>query len=176
MLEQTRGYRDYRLSRTVYTIVWLTAKTNDPLHQHSLITTSFHSVTEAGETLKLYPHKLFFLNPNYVNDQTPVGLADWLTLVAESIYHPNQPHINASRSVLGKATQLIEDTNLTPEDLRLAIDDEEAERQLQHVRAEGRSEQSKLIARNLLRMGLSVEQAARATGLSEDDVRALLSD
>ncbi len=50
-VEQIRSYRDYHIGRTVYTIVWLTARTSAPHYHHSLITTSLCSVTPGGEHL-----------------------------------------------------------------------------------------------------------------------------
>ena len=111
IIELQGSHRDYRLNRTVYTIVWLTAR--DVEYQKSLITTGLHSTAQDGTVLDIYPHKLFFLNPNYISEDTPAGLRDWMQLVQESIRHPQRPDINVERPIIRKASGLIEDDQLT---------------------------------------------------------------
>lgn len=100
ILEVARHYHSYnKLNRTVCTIVWLTRQVREPRYQRSLITTSLCSETETSEPLTIYPHRLYLLNPFYLNDQTPAGLADWLKLVTESISNPQPPQRQYETSV-----------------------------------------------------------------------------
>lgn len=114
LMEQQKSYRHYALEQTVYTVVWLTARSRDRLLQKGLITTSYHSVAADGEVVPIYPHKLFFINPAYLDASVPSQVADWLQFAAESINHPEHPQINLTRPVLQRAVALIEDGNLTP--------------------------------------------------------------
>jgi hypothetical protein len=158
IIELQRSYRDYKLDRTVYTIVCLT---NPDARGKSLITTTYHSVAEDGQTFTIYPHKLFLLNPNYINDQTPPGLRDWLELVRESIKHPSAPQINTARPIIHKATRLIEGDELTPQEF--AIFKEE----------EGVTNKIKEIARSMLAKGFDIAVVSEITGLSLEEVEAI---
>ncbi|NJN65816.1 MAG: hypothetical protein HC884_03420 [Chloroflexaceae bacterium] len=169
-VELVHSHQAYKLDRTVYTVVWLTARSHDPLYQHGLITTSLRSETESGLVLPIYPHRLFFLNPFYRNDQTPAGLADWLQLVVESIRNPQQPQVNYQREVIQKATHLIEGERLTPEERRLALEETGYEQHLRLRYEEGREERNREIARSLLAEGMDPAAVARITGLPADEV------
>ena len=179
MMELQRSHTQYKLDKTVYTIVWLTAK--DDALPHDLITTRLASETSGGAAVPLYPHKLFFLNPNYRSDQTPDGIRDWLELVFESIAHPDAPHLNTARSIIRKATGLIETDGLTPTERRLAMEDQDYEDHLalreekgrEEGRQEGRQIRNREIARSMLAKGLDLAVIAETTGLAEAEIACL---
>jgi predicted transposase/invertase (TIGR01784 family) len=167
----------------------LTSKTNDKNYQHDLITTSFCSLTRAGQSLTIFPHKLYFLNPNYMNEDTPSGLADWMKLVTESINNPDQPAINYEREIIRRAGELAED-KLTPQEMRILFEETGYEDNVRIQREEGRQQglqqglergrqegeekgrqAGKLeIARAMLAQGLDPTLVAELTGLSPDDL------
>lgn len=173
IVELAQSYSSYKLNRTVYTIVWLTAKSNKPEYQHSLITTEFCSVTESGEKLDLYRHKLFFLNPFYIKDQTPEGLVDWLQLVEQSITHPRNPQFNQKREIIRLAADIIEDEDLTPQERAILLEEIGYQENLTLKVQEGYNEATRDIAVNLLAQGLSIEVIAAATGLSAEIIHSL---
>ena len=185
IMELQRSHTQYKLDKTVYTIVWLTTK--DDALPHDLITTRLASETSGGASVPLYPHKLFFLNPNYRSDQTPAGIRDWLELVFESIAHPDAPHVNATRSIIRKATGLIETDGLTPTERRLAMEDQDYEDHLalreekgrqegrEEGREEGRRAEKLAIVRSMLAKGLDLSVIAETTGLSEAEIEGLRS-
>lgn len=179
IMELQRSHTHYLLGKTVYTIVWLTGK--DETYKKDLITTSLRSVASDGAEVPLYPHKLFFLNPNYRSDRTPEAVRDWLELVFESIAHPEQPHLNTARQIIRKATGLIESDGLTPTERRIAMEEQGYEDHLalreqkgrEEGREEGRLESQRDIARNLLAQGVATAVIAAATGLSEAEIARL---
>lgn len=108
---------------------------------------------------------------------SPPDVADWLHLAAESIYNSDHPHLNLSRPIFQKATHLIEDDNITPEE-RAAIMDEndyEQSRQLRYQEGikEGIVQERIAIARAMLEQGADCAFICKVTGLSEDDLDAL---
>jgi hypothetical protein len=137
MVDLISSYQDYRFGHTVYTIVWLPRRTRDPFLQHSVVTTSLYSVTERGELLDIYPHRLYFLNPFYVNEHTPPGVADWLKLAVESITNPHDPDINRERPIFERATQLIIEDGITPQERREMLEETGYENHLQLRYEEG---------------------------------------
>jgi len=176
-VELAKTYKAYKLERTVYTIVWFTRQIREKSYQRSLITTSQLSETEKGETLALYPHKLFFLNPFYLNEQTPKGLKDWMELVTESINNPNEPHINLSRPIIQKAAKLIDEDGLTPQE-RVSIMDEKdfdnlRQRELEEGVQKGERNKALETARKMLAKGYDLAEIAELTGLSPDDLATL---
>jgi predicted transposase/invertase (TIGR01784 family) len=186
IVELAKSHKAYKLDRTVHTIVWLTRKVREQAYQHSLITTSLSSVTERGEELHLYPHKLYFLNPYYLNDQTPAGLVDWFQLVVESIVNPNTPQINRHNKFIEKAAQVIAEDGLTPQEMVVLLEETGYEENLRLHREEGRltgrqegQEEGRLtgrqegqieIARTMHRKGFDIALIAEVTGLSIEEL------
>jgi len=172
-LEWVKSHKDYN----VYTIVWFTRKVREKQYQQSLITTNQVTTTEHGQSMILYPHQLFFLNPFYLNDRTPQGLNDWMTLVVESINNPRTPNINLERPIIQKAAKLIDDDGLTPQERMEIID----ERDYNNMRRkewddgvqEGKQARNLEIARNLLAEGVELTLIAKTTGLSIDELESL---
>jgi predicted transposase/invertase (TIGR01784 family) len=171
-VELAHSHRGYKLDRTVHTIVWLTSKTRDPAYQCDLITTSFCSLTRAGRSLNIFPHKLYFLNPNYLSEDTPPGLADWMKLVTESINNPDQPAINYEREIIRRAGELAED-KLTPDEMTILFEETGYEDNMRLQREEGLQEgeqKGKIeVARAMLARGLDPTLVAELTGLSPTD-------
>ena len=173
----------YQLERTVHTIVWLTSRVRDKAHQHSLITTSLSSVTASGEELHLYPHKLYFLNPYYLDDNTPTGLVDWFQLVVESIMNPNAPQINRQNPLIEKAVHLIAEDGLTPQEMVVLLEETGYEENLRLNREEGRTEgwsqgrkeEQQAIARAMRQKGFDIALIAEVTGLSVAEVEIICS-
>ena len=64
IMELQKSHQLYQLHQTVYTIVWLTARSVEHIYRKGLITTSYRSEASDGEILDIYPHKIYFLNPN----------------------------------------------------------------------------------------------------------------
>ncbi len=176
IVELAKSYKTYALDRTVYTIVWLTRRANDPLYQHSLVTTAFHSVTDTGRVLSLFPHTLYFLNPFYPADQLPPALADWLQLVAESIEHPDNPQINEDREVIRKATHMIDDDGLTPQERALLLDEIDYENKRKTDREDAKKEQALETARKMLVRGYVPDEIHELTRLSAEEIAALAED
>ena len=179
IMELQRSHTQYLLGKTVYTIVWLTGK--DDALPKDLIVTSLQSLASDGAVVPLYPHKLFFLNPNYRSDQTPAAICDWLELVFESIAHPEQPHLNTTRSIIRKATSLIESDGLTPTERRIAMEEQGYEDHLAlHERkgraeglAEGLAAGRLKIAAAMLAEGLETALISKVTGLPGEAIWAL---
>jgi hypothetical protein len=180
MVELVKGYLKYKLNRTVYVIVWLMQKVDNEAYQRSIITTSLHTETQQGETLPLYPHKLYCLNPHYVDENTPAGVADWMKLVLESMKYAKSTDLNLTRPIIQKAAQSIEGDGLTPQERAKAIDRGEFEEKLQKdvvkESKKARQEQAKETARKMLADGLDLAVIVKYTGLSADELAGLSAE
>jgi hypothetical protein len=172
-----KNHIDFKIDRTVYTLVWFTRQVREAQYQQSLITTNQITTTEQDESITLYPHQMFFLNPFYLNDKTPQGLKDWMDLVVESVNNPRNPNINLQRPIIQKAAKLIDDDGLTPQERMAIIDERDYNNMRRKEWADGLEQGKRArnleIARNLLAKGLDHAFIAETTGLSIDDIAAL---
>lgn len=171
ILEQQKSYDTYKIEKTVYTIVVITAKTEE--HKYEYIISDFTPQTLQGKKLpEIYQHKILYLNPYYTNNETPPALKDWLELVRESIENPENPHINRDREIINKSAEIIEETKITPQERAKAKDEAEWEEVKEKSYEEGEEKTKKEIAKNLLDV-LDVETISKKTGLSKEEIEKL---
>ncbi|MCP4213908.1 MAG: hypothetical protein GY765_04585, partial [bacterium] len=89
----------YKMLQTVYTVVVLTApyavdqKTGEPITDDVLIS-SVDPRNLDDKVIKIYGHKLIFLNHHYRKKNTPKNYRDWLDLFYESINNPEHYSVN----------------------------------------------------------------------------------
>ncbi|MDC3379243.1 Rpn family recombination-promoting nuclease/putative transposase [Planctomycetota bacterium] len=174
LVEQVPSHRDYRFKRTVYTIVILTDRRKSPGHDFAVATSTMNPVTDQGETLAFYPHRLVFMIPQNAAAQPPERseLTPWLRLIDDSL-DERVDETAYSESALQRVIEQIRAENLTPEDheaMRRTIaeedllkDDGRAEGRVEG-RAEGRVEERRANVLALLRT-LPPESVATAMGL-----------
>ena len=142
-------------------------------YQRGLMTLSHLLMTEQDESIMLYPHKMFFLNPFYFSDKTPQGLKDWMTLVTESVNNPRNPNINLQRPIIQKAAQLIDDDGLTPQERVSILDEHDFNRRMNKELTDALQQRNQEIARSLLAEGIELTLIAKTTGLSIAEIEAL---
>jgi len=85
MAEQVSGFDEYGFERTVYTIVVLTSVPRDGSINFSCAISDMSPVDEWGNKVSVYPHRLVFLSPRKVNEQTPPAVRKWLDFIADSL-------------------------------------------------------------------------------------------
>jgi hypothetical protein len=119
LAELQRSAKEYKIGKTVYTIVVLTApyKVLDKMGnvvKNEVLITELNPRNLKGDVIQLYGHKLIFLNIYYKDDETPQPLRDWMDLIRESINNPDNPNINLEKVGIQRANFLIDIDNLTP--------------------------------------------------------------
>ncbi len=85
LVEQAEGHQQYRIGRDVFTLVVLTTEPRERDLRFSVAVSDMDPVSEQGARLGVYRHRLVFLNPRVINDQTPPGAKAWLELIADSL-------------------------------------------------------------------------------------------
>jgi predicted transposase/invertase (TIGR01784 family) len=111
LVDLQRSSKNYAFQQDVYTIILLTApyivkdKTGKVL-QDDVLVSDLNPRTLEDKVRNLYPHRLIFLNPNHISDNTPVLIKDWLDLISESIKNPDAPRINLQNPAIQKAARL----------------------------------------------------------------------
>jgi len=119
ILEQQKRGDKYDIPQTVLAIVVLTRPykvaqlTGEPI-QESVMTLDFDPRNFKDERVKLWKHKLLFLNPNpkYFNEEIPKNYQDWLNLFRASIEKNISIVLNLNNKGIAKATKLAEFDNL----------------------------------------------------------------
>lgn len=85
LVEQVGGYLEYAFERTVYTIVVLTSVPRDGSVNFSCAISDMNPSDEHGQKHEFYPHRLVFLCPRLLNDNTPPSVKRWLELIEDSL-------------------------------------------------------------------------------------------
>jgi predicted transposase/invertase (TIGR01784 family) len=85
----------------------------------------------------LYGHRLVFLNPHFVTEETPQNYRDWLELVYESSHHPDNFKVNMNNEGVRKVVELIDYNNLSPEMIDQMKIDNQRRAMLKIVETEG---------------------------------------
>ena len=136
LAEQVRSYYSYRFERSVYTIVVLTSLPQDKQLQFSYAVSNMSPVNEQGTQIQIYPHRLVFLGPRALNDQTPPKVRPWLQLIADSLDSQVEA-TNYTSDLFQRIIERMRRTTLSPEELSLIKDEAAWEEAKRNAIAEG---------------------------------------
>lgn len=166
ILEQMpRGEQSYRPPLAVYTIVVLTSMDK---YEKDVLTIDFDPKDLQGKGIGEIPHKVIYLCPKYVNENTPIAYREWMTAIADTL-DKTVEETDYHDAMIQKVFEAIEENGLTPRDRYNMI--EEYEDQL-FVETE-RQDSKKEIAKNLLAENVAIEIIAKTTGLSRSEIETL---
>ena len=180
LLEQAVSAKDYRPALTVYTIVVLTSGDK---HGRDMSMIDFDPKDRHGQGLGEISHKIVYICPKYLNEETPEAWREWLLAINDSLDEQvDETHYH--KACVQKVFASIQKNTLTPED-RARMKDEYSEDELrreewdkaeQKGHEEGREEGAKIkaldIARNLLDV-LDDATIAKKTGLTVTEILQL---
>ena len=120
-----KGHKEYKLDKTVYTIIFLTqgyeknlSKDGRPITDSVLISDT-NPRNLNGKVVNIFGHKLIFLNSFYQDKNLPSNYKDWLELMSESINNADNYHVNENKKAIQKVIDIIDYENISPEDRRL---------------------------------------------------------
>ncbi|EIJ41789.1 hypothetical protein BegalDRAFT_0881 [Beggiatoa alba B18LD] len=188
LVEQIGTYQKYQFDKTVYTIVVLTSVPRDKSVKFSCAVSDMSPIDEHGKKHEIYPHRLIFLCPRLVNEQTPIAIKTWLELIEDSL----DGKLEENRFTAQKFQEIlnaIHQQKIDPALLAQIKDEaawEEVKREerkegfeegvvrgLQQGLQEGEKRKAVETALKLLEKGFHVEDVAEITGLMLSDVKAL---
>jgi predicted transposase/invertase (TIGR01784 family) len=178
LLEQAVNAKDYRPALAVYTIVVLTSGDK---HGRDMTLIDFDPKDRHGQGLGEIPHKILYLTPKYLNDETPEPAREWLLAindsldeqVDETLYH---------KACVQKILTTIRKNTLTPaerarmkdeyseEELRREEWEKAEQRGLEKGKREGRHEGKLETARLMLAEGMDINLISKLTGMNIDDI------
>ncbi len=109
----------YEFNKEVYVIVVVTRayqiaeESGKPIKDDVLIT-DINPRTLEGQYRHMHNHKMVMLNTEFVDENTPQEIKDWLELIKESIHNPKNPNINLTNPAVARAAKIAENNNITP--------------------------------------------------------------
>ncbi len=174
LAEQRKNSREYKIEKTVYTIVVITEPyvvrdKNGMLLKNDILVHKTNFFTDDGIELPLFNHKLICLNPNYITAKTPVPVRDWLNLIYESIHHPKNYQVNLKNEGIRETVNTIIEDNIGVEIRTLGKNREAAKSARKVYDAEIKRE----IATKMKVDGCNLEIIAKYTELSLEEIEKL---
>jgi len=122
LVEQVKGFKAYSFDRAVYTIVVLTSIPKDQSIDYSYAHSDSNLINERNEILPIYPHRLIFLAPRLVNENTPSAIRPWLEFIRDSLDGKMDETCYATDPFHSMLEQMHE-FNLSPDELSKIKDD-----------------------------------------------------
>ncbi|MDM8528920.1 Rpn family recombination-promoting nuclease/putative transposase [Anaerolineales bacterium HSG24] len=181
LAEQVKSYQDYSFAHAVYTIVVLTSVPRDGTINFSHGVSDMSPRTEFGNRVAVYPHRLIFLVPRLVNEQTPPAIREWLELILDSLDEEVQESAHP-RPLFQEMIAAMRQTTISPEMLAEIKDDAAWERAKTRFRREGHAsgleegDRKRAIetARRMLQKGFEPTVVAEMTDLPVAEVNQVL--
>jgi len=181
LLQQVESAENYSPQLTVFTIVVSTSGTKEDVAIAEINFDPVDFFTKKG--LNKIHHRVIYLSPKHINENTPEPYQEWLKLIQDSLDGKIDETIYHKQEIL-KVVNLIRRDGLTPQD-HARMKDEFAEEELRKQekeevfskglekgikkgRKEGIEEGKLEIAKNLFAQGLPVELIEQTTGISRE--------
>ena len=170
ILEQMpRGRQSYRSPLTVFTIVVLTSMDQ---YQKDVLTIDFDPKDLQGKGINEIPHKVIYLCPRCVNENTPIAYKEWMEAIADTLDEEvDETHYH--NRMIQKIFEAIEEDGLTPKDRYDIIEEYEDRLFIETERKKGELQGKIDIAKNMLELGLAIEVIIQATGLTLAEIEGL---
>lgn len=188
MVEQVRGYQEYCFEKTVYTIVVLTSIPQDGSIDFSCAISDFSPIDELGQTVPIYPHRLIFLVPRKINENTPEYARQWLSFIEDSLDGKMEESLYQD-NLFQQMIEMIKKQSLSPEELAEIKDEAAWSKAVNRFKQEGWEEgveegwekgreeglvQARLeMAKNMLQQGFSKQQVMQITQLTDKDLEKI---
>lgn len=161
LLAKIQKSANYRLNLSVYTIVVLTSGDK---YKKDVLVTHFDPCDLTGHYIKAIAHKIVFLCPRYVNENTPKPLNQWLEVIEDSL----DGQIDKSRYQLPEIQTLIstiEQENISAEEESQLID----EYHLEKLKQTQLTERLKIGEEQGIKKGKLAEKLSMALSMLQED-------
>ena len=177
LLEQVANAKNYSPDLTVFTIVVLTSGDR---HNVDISTIDFDPKDLSGNPLGEIPHKVMYLCPKYVNDNTPQPYRQWLEAIHDSL-DEEVDETYYDHPMIQNVFSLIQRNAISPQEMahmKGEYNREEA-RQVKYEEGlkkgvkQGEEQRQLAIAKNMLKMGLELTIIHKATGVALERLKVL---
>ena len=170
LVEMTRKSDDYRPIRTLYTIV---VQTSADRHGEDMAVIDMDPIGRRTGHLNVLNHKIVFLFSKHFGQDTPPALQEWLRAVDDTLDSAVEEAEYANPWIL-RLFDLVEEDHLTPDDRAQLIEDHYIDQVRAEGEAKGEAKTKRLLAIEMLRMGLTIDQVENITGLDQQTLQSLL--
>ena len=136
LLEQVANADNYRPHLTVYTIVVLTSGDH---HKTDIAIIDFDPHDLQGKPLGEIGHKVIYLCPKYVTEQTPAPLREWLLAIADSLDETVDAD-HYTRAEIRQIFEIIQKDRVTPTERAAMFEEAHQEELKQSSFAQGLEE------------------------------------
>jgi predicted transposase/invertase (TIGR01784 family) len=169
ILEQIKNSKDYHPKAKVFTIVVLTS--NDK-HGKDVLTIDFDPKDLQGNGINEIGHKVIYLCPAFVNENTPLEYREWLNAINDTLDgHVNE--MDYENPSIREIFNLIEQDSITPEERYDLFEESHRQEEMQSSEKVGILRGKKEIANGMLAKGLDFESIAELTGLTPSEIEKL---
>jgi predicted transposase/invertase (TIGR01784 family) len=165
LLEQVASSKDYRPSLKVFTIVVLTSGDR---HKVDMATIDFDPKDRKGNPLNEIDHKILYICPKYVADDTPEPYREWLLAIVDSL-DEEVDETQYHKTEIQRIFDLIARDLISPKEYA-RMKDEYSMEQLHEDKLHQRTLE---IASKMLADGLDSVTVMKYTNLSSDELAEL---
>ena len=147
-----------------------------------ICTIDFDPVDRDGVKIGEINHKIVYLCPKYVSDDTPEPYREWLRAIDDSLDEKVEIK-NYSKQIIKKIFDLIKKDKTTPKEYARMKDEysdelvkqEKFEKGIKVGEKRGRKEEKIEIAKNLLKANMDIDFISQTTNLTIDEIERLKS-
>lgn len=177
LLEQIINADNYRPELKVFTIVVLTSGDK---HKKDISVIDFDPKDLQGDYLGEIPHKIVYVCPKYMNDDTPKAYQEWMRAIQDSLDEQVEED-DYTVAEVRKLFDYIEKDKVSPEE-RAQMFDEYNEEQLKQDKfeegrkkglTEGAEKNAKAIAKEMLHEGMDIDLISKITNLPQEMISQL---
>jgi predicted transposase/invertase (TIGR01784 family) len=165
LLEQVVSSKDYRSKFKVFTIVVLTSGDR---HKVDIATVDFDPKDRKGNPLNEIWHKILYVCPKYIADDTPEPYREWLLAIIDTL-DEEVDETQYHKTEIKRIFELIAQDLISPTEYARMKD----EYSMELLQTDKLRQQALEIARKMLAKGLEPELVSEITGLSSDDLATL---
>jgi len=133
IVEQIAKAKNYRPDLTVYTIVVLTSGDR---HKEDITITDMDPKNKHGKSLGEISHKIIYITPKYVNEETPEAMKEWLMAIDDSLDEKVDEKAY-QRPEIHKVFDLIQEGLITPKERAKMFEEYNQEERFQKGIAQG---------------------------------------
>jgi len=167
ILEQVPNAKYYRPPKKVFTIVVLTSGDR---HNRDVSIIDFDPKDLQGQGLGEIPHKVIYLCPKYVNQNTPEPYRTWLLAINDTLDEKVEES-HYSLPEIQKIFSHIEKHGISPEERAKMFDEYAQELLHEEKKLEGKLE----VVQTMLQKGMALDLISEVTGLPIAEIEQLTS-
>ncbi len=182
LLEYAAKFTEYNPKLTVFTLVVLISGDK---HKNDMAVIDFAPKTLKGRPLKGISHKVIYISPKYLNDDTPEPCREWMQAIQDS----QDGQVDETKYTVSEVLRvfdLIEQDTISPEEMWQMTDERREEKHPEEKKVEGvkegekrdektdekrgKAEEAKRTAMVMRQKGMDTKLISEITNLPEEEI------